>query len=221
MRERVAPVLNWCSQVALFPKQSDKEAKQELQLAELKPSEWLRLLRDKGVDTLVCGALSPDLHNEAKRLGFRVICGIAGSIEEVLGAYRNNHLDRPEFWLPGCNGARRYRQRLGENNCPSCKEGQRGERAMPGGKGGKGAGRGQGRGQGGRCVRGGGGSGATAGPATFCVCPACGAKAPHERGIPCFQVNCPQCAGSKAQEGTPTAPLPCMEPSGKFFLPEP
>jgi len=200
MRGRVAPVLNWCSQVALFPKHPDREAGQELHLTELTPLERLRLLRDKGVDTLVCGALSPDLHNEAKRLGFRVICGIAGGIEEVLGAYRDNHLDRPEFWLPGCSGARRYRQGLGKNNCPSIKEGRRGERAMPGGKGGQGAGRGQGRGQGGRCIRGEGGAGAMAGPAAFCICPACGAKAPHERGIPCFQVKCPQCGQTMTRE---------------------
>ena len=200
MRGRVAPVLNWCSQVALFPKHPDREAGQELQLAELTPSERLRLLRDKGVDTLVCGALSPDLHNEAKRLGFRVICGIAGGIAEVLGAYRNNHLDRPEFWLPGCNGSRRYRQGFGQQNCPSCREGQGGEQAMPGGKGGKGAGRGMGGGQGGRCLRGGGGSGAMAGSTASCICPACGAKAPHERGIPCFQVNCPQCGQAMTRE---------------------
>ena len=58
---------------------------------------------------------------------------------------------------------------------------------MPGGTGGRGAGRGQGGGPGGRCRRAGGGPGGSgagqgAGMTDVCVCPACGAKAPHERG---------------------------------------
>jgi hypothetical protein len=26
-----------------------------------------------------------------------------------------------------------------------------------------------------------------------CVCPQCGTKATHERGVPCLQTKCPQC----------------------------
>ena len=26
-----------------------------------------------------------------------------------------------------------------------------------------------------------------------CVCPKCGAKAQHQRGVPCYQVKCPKC----------------------------
>jgi hypothetical protein len=31
------------------------------------------------------------------------------------------------------------------------------------------------------------------GPGGECVCPKCGAKAPHEAGKPCIQVACPKC----------------------------
>jgi len=31
------------------------------------------------------------------------------------------------------------------------------------------------------------------GPGGFCVCPACGTKIPHQRGIPCYQQKCPKC----------------------------
>jgi hypothetical protein len=31
-----------------------------------------------------------------------------------------------------------------------------------------------------------------------CVCPACGAKTPHERGTPCTEVPCPDCGGMMA-----------------------
>jgi predicted Fe-Mo cluster-binding NifX family protein len=203
MRGRVAPVLNWCSRVLIFPSIPEGEIGQEFCAPELGPLERLQVLLAKGVNTLICGALSADLQNRATQLGFKVIPGVAGDIDAVLMAYRQNRLDQPEFWLPGCRGPRRYRQNLGKENCHSINEDTGGEEAMPGGKSGKGAGRGQGGGSGGGCrgaVAGGSGSGMRSGTSDFCLCPACGAKAPHERGIPCFQVNCPQCGKPMVRE---------------------
>jgi len=31
------------------------------------------------------------------------------------------------------------------------------------------------------------------GPGGNCVCPKCGASVPHQRGVPCYELNCPQC----------------------------
>lgn len=31
------------------------------------------------------------------------------------------------------------------------------------------------------------------GPDGGCICPACGTKAPHQRGIPCYDQKCPKC----------------------------
>ncbi|MFA5074166.1 MAG: hypothetical protein WC539_09770 [Nitrospirota bacterium] len=60
---------------------------------------------------------------------------------------------------------------------------------MPRGKG-LGAGQGRGSGGGGRGQMGG---RSAAGPGGECVCPKCGHKEPHERGMPCTQKKCPQC----------------------------
>ncbi len=29
-----------------------------------------------------------------------------------------------------------------------------------------------------------------------CVCPQCGTKEPHEQGVPCLKVKCPQCGAT-------------------------
>jgi len=31
------------------------------------------------------------------------------------------------------------------------------------------------------------------GPGGYCICPSCGARLPHKRGIPCYQRSCPKC----------------------------
>jgi hypothetical protein len=56
---------------------------------------------------------------------------------------------------------------------------------MPNGNRGGGAGRGRGGGSG----RG----GSRRGPGGNCVCPQCGATSPHQRGVPCYQQECPKC----------------------------
>jgi hypothetical protein len=65
-----------------------------------------------------------------------------------------------------------------------------------GGFGGTGGGRGQGQGGSGRGMGQGGrgrGGGRGLGPGGQCVCPSCGATAPHQQGTPCNSVKCPKC----------------------------
>lgn len=198
MRGRVAPVLNWCSRTMIFPVNPEGGSTQELWTPELGPAERLQLLREHGVQTLICGALSLDLQNWAVGLGVKIIPGVAGDIAEVIEAYRQNRLDQPEFWLPGCRGPRRYRQGLWNKKCTGKTKNQGGEPIMP--SGGKGSGGGQGGGQGGRCRGAGAGPGGGTGASDSCICSACGAKAPHERGIPCMEVKCPQCGKPMVRE---------------------
>jgi predicted Fe-Mo cluster-binding NifX family protein len=143
MRGRVAPVLNWCSRLLIFPASPEGGSARELKIPELEAVERLQLLQAKGVSILICGALSADLDYCATQLGLRVIPGVAGEVDEVLQAYRQNRLDRPEFWLPGCRGPRRYRQDLGQENCLAITADQGGEDIMPKGTGSRGAGQGQ------------------------------------------------------------------------------
>ena len=63
----------------------------------------------------------------------------------------------------------------------------RGDGTGPSGQGpgtGRGLGRGEGRGRMG---------GKSLGLGGYCVCSSCGAKIPHNRGVPCYQTTCPKC----------------------------
>jgi predicted Fe-Mo cluster-binding NifX family protein len=178
-RSRVAPVLNWCSRVLLFPEGApDIASYEEVTLpGGADPFERLRILQRKGVTTLVCGALSPDLLHYAEDLEVDVICGVAGSISDVIEAYREHKLDQSRSLLPGCRCGRRS-------------GGMEGNSTMPGRTG-----RGSGQGQGKKGAQGGQGrmGGRSAGPGGECICPRCGTVAPHKRGTPCIQVVCPGC----------------------------
>ena len=104
-RSRVAPVLNWCSKILVFPgEMANSVCEREIVLSDPNPFDLLRLLRKEGVETLICGALSSEVLHFGQHLGLRIVHGIAGDIGDVLRAYREEQLDQPSFWLPGYRG---------------------------------------------------------------------------------------------------------------------
>ena len=75
----------------------------------------------------------------------------------------------------------------------------RGDGTGPAGQGpGTGRGTGMGRGGSGRGRMGGNRPGA--GPTGNCLCPNCGAKAPHRVGKPCYSITCPSCGSQMMRE---------------------
>ena len=67
------------------------------------------------------------------------------------------------------------------------------------GRGGTGKGGGQGQGQGGQ-GRGRMGGPLAAGDIGTCLCPKCGEKEPHQRGVSCVERKCPKCGAAMTRQ---------------------
>lgn len=72
-------------------------------------------LRQWGVTTLICGAISRTLEVVLQGAGIQVIPKVCGCVEEVLQTFRAGALDQERYGLPGC--ARRQQRRRAGPGC--------------------------------------------------------------------------------------------------------
>ncbi|MDR3567383.1 MAG: NifB/NifX family molybdenum-iron cluster-binding protein [Syntrophobacteraceae bacterium] len=183
-RTRVAPVLDWCSKILIVSGEGpEATASREMHVKDESRFALMRTLRRQGINTVICGALSPAMLSYAESLGFRIIHGIAGEIQEVLEAYCKGELDCPRYWLPGCRGQRRYKvgAKCARETAGATTEGVgAAAKTSPPNPGPE--------------------DKTQAGPGGFCVCPRCGETVGHERGIPCSQILCPACSSAMTRK---------------------
>lgn len=192
---RIAPVCDVARQVRVV----DAEAGQPVaQTDEWLPTELARggvaRLSELRVDTLVCGAISWPVLQMVSARGIKVVPFVAGDLADVVRAWLTGQLREPAFDMPGCGNRRRQR---------GLNPGKGAMAQRPDDRTGLGWGRGQGGGQGlGRQGRGRGRMGGpmAGGVPGTCVCPACGHRDAHERGVPCVQKACPACGAMMRRE---------------------
>ena len=120
---RVSPVMDTAANLMVIELEGDLEkSRTVIAIPALHPVRVVRFIADRGIDVLICGAISNMFAAMLTSSGVKIIPWVRGTIDEIITAFVNNTLDQPEFFLPGC--MRRMRQ---------------------GGQGGRGGGRGRGR----------------------------------------------------------------------------
>jgi len=105
---RVSPVFDTAQQVALFEIVGQEvEACGEAPLSDEEPTSRIQRLKDLGVGTLICGAVSQPVAATIQMTGIHLISFVAGPVDDVLKAYIEGTLTAPAFQMPGCCVARR------------------------------------------------------------------------------------------------------------------
>lgn len=181
-KERVAPVFDTARQFVIIKSEHGKITEEERITLEESNSIKVSQLKNKAVDSLICGAVSQPVEIMVLSYGIKVIAFISGNLHDVIQAWIDGDINKTIYIMPGCYMHRKHQHGFRTHRCKEVQD----MRGSNGSGGGQGTGRGKGRNQG----------PLGAGTGGNCVCPKCGYSENHERGVPCTQKQCPKCGAT-------------------------
>jgi predicted Fe-Mo cluster-binding NifX family protein len=107
MGETVAPCFEYCATMAVFTVEGNRVLDQvDFPLRSRDPFDRVRLLRDRKVDTLICGGMQDVYEDLVRAHGFEVISWVSGSVEDLLEMYLRGRLVSGSGAGSGAGGAR-------------------------------------------------------------------------------------------------------------------
>ncbi len=95
-RGRVAPVLDTCTCLVILNSDLHRVSIECTCL-----QSRLQMFENLGIQVIICGAVSEFLSRLLQEKNVRMICGIAGDIDEVIQAYRTGRLHLACYRMPG------------------------------------------------------------------------------------------------------------------------
>ena len=94
MGEMVAPCFEHCSTMAVFRADGSGGLDQiDYPLRSRDPFDRVRLLRDRDVDCVICGAIQDIYEDVLRTSGFEVISWVSGFVEDLLALYLRGVLE--------------------------------------------------------------------------------------------------------------------------------
>lgn len=94
MGEMIAPCFEHCSTMAVFWTDDAGRLDQiDYPLRSRDPFDRVRLLRDREVDCVICGAIQDIYEDVLRTSGFEVISWVSGFVEDLLTLYLRGHLE--------------------------------------------------------------------------------------------------------------------------------
>ena len=101
-KDRIAPVFDVARQIHVVHTEAGRiTGEEDENLPNDDPAQKSLRLAELGVSTLICGAISRQLHSAIAAYGIHVIPFVAGDVREVIGAHLAGRLDRNEYAMPG------------------------------------------------------------------------------------------------------------------------
>lgn len=101
-QKRVSPVFDSCTRIWVVEfSETGTETRSQLPVTRLNLEEKILLIDKMDVMTLICGVASRMALHLLAQTPIRVIIGVAGDVEGVIRAYREDRLAEPQYCLPG------------------------------------------------------------------------------------------------------------------------
>ena len=104
--ESVAPCFEYSATIAIFTVRGRKVVDQvDFRLQSHDPFDRVRLLRDQGVQTLICGGVQDRFEDLVGAHGIRVVSWVSGNVEDLLDSFLRGTL-QPGTGRLGADGQR-------------------------------------------------------------------------------------------------------------------
>ncbi len=126
--DKISPVFDTATRLMIVDTEAENSDRISLSLEGDDLARRCTRMKERGVETLICGAISNPFRRMLTAVNIEVVQGISGPKEDVLQAFLKGNLDQEAFRMPWCR--RGMWGRVGEGNSEDgqCRKGTSGER---------------------------------------------------------------------------------------------